>query len=66
MGVEIILFKYVKNMKGYDETDNTKTEELTKKADNQFTTYVYSITSDQNKYGSVIKGLSSQKALNND
>ena len=53
-------------MAGYDESNTTKTEELRKIADEQLSTYVYLVNSDQRKYGTLIKGLHSQKALNND
>ena len=66
LGGNIELPKYVKSMKGFDETDITKIAELSSKADEQFAAYVYLVNSDQAKYGSVIKGLHTQKALNND
>ena len=66
LGGDILLPKYVKGMTGYDESNNTKTEELTKIADEQLSTYVYLVNSDQRKYGTLIKGLHSQNALNND
>ena len=50
-------------MPGYDESNKVKTKELTKIADEQLSTYVYLVNSDQEKYGSVIKGLHSQKDL---
>ena len=50
----------------YDETDEDKTQKQIKLAGEQLTTYVYLVNSDQVKYGTVIKGLNSQKALNND
>ena len=35
-------------------------------ADEQLTTYLCLVNADQEKYGSVLRGLNSQKALNND
>ena len=66
LGGNIELHKFVKSMEGYDESDEEKTTELLSKADEQFVTYVYLVNSDQGKYGSVLKGLHTQKALNND
>ena len=53
-------------MPGYDEKDKDKKKELTKRADEQLSSFIYLVNSDQRKYGSVIKGLHSQKALQND
>ena len=66
LGGVIILKKIVQNMKGYDEKDEDKVEELNKLADEQFSSFVYLVNSDQSKYGSVTNGLHSQKALQND
>ena len=66
LGGDILLPKIVKGMPGYDESNKVKMKELTKIADEQLSTYVYLVNSDQEKYGSVIKGLHSQKVLNND
>ena len=65
LGGDIVLPKFIKGMTGYDETDYTEVAELAKLANEQLTTYLYLVNSDQDKYGSVIKGLHSQKALNN-
>ena len=53
-------------MTRYDASNKVKTEELTKIADEQLSTYVYLTNSDQEKYWSLIKELHSQKALKND
>ena len=66
IGGELILTKYVQSMPGYKEDDLDKIKELTEKADEQFCGFLYLVNSDQGKYGSVIKGLHSQKALQND
>ena len=57
LGEIIYLPKYVKTIDDYDAKDATKIEELSKKADEQFATYVYLVNSDQGKYGSVMTGL---------
>ena len=66
LGGVIILQKFVETMPGYDKWDEVKKKKLTKKADEQLSSFVYLVNSDQRKYGSVIKGLHSQKALQND
>ena len=66
LGGGIVLKKFVESMNGYDETNPDKIKELTKVADEQLASYVYLVNSDQGKYGSIIKGLHSQKALQND
>ena len=53
-------------MTGYDRNDEDVVKEFTETVDEQFTAQVYLINSDQKTYGSVIKGLHSQKALGND
>ena len=55
LGGDIVLPKFVECMTGYDESIKVKTAELTKIADEQFSTYIYLVNSDQEKYGSVIK-----------
>ena len=66
LGGVIILQKFVETMPGYDANDEDKKKEFTKKADEQLSSFIYLVNSDQRKYGSVIKGLHSQKALQND
>ena len=66
LGGGIILQKFVETMSGYDPSDGDKVKELVKKVDEQLASFVYLVNSDQTKYGSVIKGLHSQKALGND
>ncbi len=53
-------------MHGYVDYDEDKIKELTEQADEQFSGYLYLVKSDQAKYGTLIKGLHSQKALQND
>ena len=66
LGGAIVLQKFIETMPGYikGDIDNEKTCQVA--ADEQLTTYLYLINADQEKYGSVLKGLNSQKALNND
>ena len=66
LGGGIILQKFVETMSGYDPSDGDKVKELVKKVDEQLASFVYLVNSDQTKYGSVIKGLHSQKVLGND
>ena len=63
LGGEIVLENFVTSIPNYDETKLDKTRELTKIADEQLVSFVYLVNSDQEKYGSVIKGLHSQKVL---
>ena len=66
LGGAIVLQKFIETIPGYlkGDEDNEKTCQVA--ADEQLTTYLYLINADQEKYGSVLKGLNSQKALNND
>ena len=66
LGGPIILQKFIKNQKDYDSNDEEKLTSLTKKADEQLSTYAYLVNADEKKYGSIVKGLNSQKALKND
>ena len=66
LGGGIVLQKFAESMDGYDKSKTDKVKELTKTADEQFAGFLYLVNSDQGKYGSVIKGLHSQKALQND
>lgn len=52
-------------MPGYDENNKIKTSNQIKVAVEQLAAYVYMINYDQEKYGSVMKGLYSQKSLMN-
>ena len=63
LGGGIVLQKFVESMEGYDKSKTDKVEELTETADEQFAGFLYLVNSDQGKYGSVVKGLHSQKAL---
>ena len=50
LGGVIILPKFVETMPDYDEKDEDKKKELTKRADEQLSSFVYLVNSDQRKY----------------
>jgi hypothetical protein len=56
----------VKTMKEYDPLDPDKTEECIMKASEQLFAFLYLGNLDQTKYGSLLKGLNSQKSLGHD
>ena len=62
----IALVKYVQGMQGYKVNDEQKVEELTKIGNEQLMAYIYLENADEDKYGSMLTNLSSQKSLNND
>ena len=53
-------------MDKYNETNLDMSKELIKTADEQLSSCVYLVNLDQEEYGSVVKGLQLQKALQND
>ncbi|KAG7371066.1 reverse transcriptase RNA-dependent DNA polymerase [Nitzschia inconspicua] len=59
------LRKIAKNMPGYDENDKDKVAECGKKANEQLMATLYMMNADQNKYGSILKGLQTQFSLGN-
>ncbi len=63
LGGPIILTKFVKTMKDYDPLDMIKTEDQIKKASEQLFAFLYLENTDQAKYGTLLKGLNSQKSL---
>jgi hypothetical protein len=66
LGGPLILTKFVKTMKDYDVLDVIKTEECIVTASEQLFAFVYLENTDQAKYGSLLKGLNSQKSLGHD
>ena len=58
--------KYVRTMENYDENDTDKTSKMIAKASEGLFTFMYLENSDQDKYGSIISNLNSQKSLGND
>ena len=63
LGGVVVIQEFIENMAEYDEKDENKVKELTKIADEQFSSFVNLENSHQRKYGSVIKGLHTQKSL---
>ena len=61
LGGSIVLQKFVENLPDYDVNDAVKTGKQVKAADEQLATYIYMVNSDRYKYGSMIRGLHSQK-----
>jgi hypothetical protein len=53
-------------MENYDENDVDKTSKMIAKASEGLFTFMYLENSDQDKYGSIISNLNSQKSLGND
>ena len=53
-------------MKDYDPLDMIKTEDQIKKASEQLFAFLYLENTDQAKYGTLLKGLNSQKSLGHD
>ena len=66
LGGPLILEKYVSTMTGYDVNDRTKTNKMIKEASEKMFAYLYLENSDQEKYGTILQNLSSQKSLGND
>jgi hypothetical protein len=66
LGGPLVLEKYVKTMTDYDEKDTDKLEELTKQASERLFAFMYLENADQDKYGSILNNLNSQKSLGND
>ena len=66
LGGPLILTKFVKTMKDYDPLDVIKTEDCIRRASEQLFAFLYLENTDQAKYGSLLKGLNSQKSLGHD
>ena len=66
LGGPIILSKYIATMKGYDESNKDATALMSRAASEQFYAFMYLENSDQQKYGSIMGNLNSQKSLGND
>jgi hypothetical protein len=66
VGAPLNFAKYVKTMDGYNANDTAKVEVLTKQAQEQFLAFLFLENADQNKYGSLLTNLNSQKSLGND
>jgi hypothetical protein len=67
LGGPIILGKYVKtSMNGYDAIDFDKTNMMIQQASERMFAFLYLENLDQDKYGSILQNLNSQKSLGND
>jgi hypothetical protein len=66
IGGPVELIKYAKGMDGYDENDLDAMEECYEKANEQFMAYIYLNDANKSKYGSILKGLSTQHSLGQD
>jgi hypothetical protein len=66
LGGQIILPKYVRTMPTYAEHDSEETAKLIDTASEQLFAFLYLENADQVKYGSLLKGLNSQKSLGHD
>jgi hypothetical protein len=66
LGGQIILSKYVRTMPNYDENNMDVVTKLIANASEQLFAFLYLENSDQDKYGSLLKGLNSQKSLGHD
>jgi uncharacterized protein with GYD domain len=66
LGGPLILTKFMKTMKDYDLLDAIKTEDCIRRASEQLFAFLYLENTDQAKYGSLLKGLNSQKSLGHD
>ena len=66
LGGQIILSKYVRTMPTYEESNIDETTKLIDVASEQLFAFLYLENSDQSKYGSLLKGLNSQKSLGHD
>jgi hypothetical protein len=62
----IILTKYLEAQDEWAGATTEEKEEMAREAYKAFTTFVYIENTDRSKYGSLVNGLSSQFALNND
>ena len=66
LGGVIALQKLIQSIPGYIKEYEENERNCQIAADEQLTTYLYLLNADQEEYGSVLKGLNSQKTLNND
>ena len=66
IGGQIIMIKFVEKMADYESTYPDKIEEYNKSAFRKLLSLLYQENLYKNKYGSLLKRLSSQKSLGND
>ena len=63
---DTLLNKFLESTKGYQDAGSNKKKKMKDEALDRWIAYVYLKNSDQDKYGSVLKGLQSQFSLEND
>jgi hypothetical protein len=66
LGGQIILSKFVRTMDNYDPNDQIIIQDCIDKASEQLFAFLYLENADDDKYGSLLKGLNSQKSLGHD
>jgi hypothetical protein len=66
LGGPLIMTKYVKSLSGYDANNPVNNIPLEKESFQQLMAYLYMENADQDKYGSILVGLNTQKTLKND
>jgi hypothetical protein len=66
LGRQIILAKFVRTMPKYDAKDMTAVQDCIETGSEQLFAFLYLENADQEKYGSLLKGLKSQKSLGHD
>jgi hypothetical protein len=66
LGGPLIMTKYVRTMKGFDQQDIEKTDLMCAQASEQAFAFLYLENADQGKYGTILTNLNSQKSLGND
>ena len=66
LGGPVILDKYVRTMPGFDPNHMAKVNKMIKQASESLFAYLYLENSDQEKYGTIVQNLNSQKSLGND
>jgi len=66
LGGELLIPKITTKMSGLDINDKAKCDELTRQTAEAFFAYLYLENADQGRFGSILKGLHAQKALQNE
>jgi hypothetical protein len=66
LGGQIVLTKFARTMPKYDQNNAEANTECIENASEQLFAFLYLKNADQDKYGSLLKGLNSQKSLGHD
>jgi hypothetical protein len=66
LGGPVVMQKFIETMQNYDKNNSSLIITQTKQASEQLFAFLYLENSDQEKYGSLLKGLNSQKLLGHD